>query len=34
MGNCQPQQAIEPARKAPETNDEEANPEESLDDDV
>ena len=32
MDNCQPQQAIEPGRKAPETNGEEANPEESHDD--
>ena len=31
---CQPQQAIEPGRKAPETNGEDANPEESHDDDV
>ena len=31
MNNCQPQQAIEPGRKAPETNGEEANPEESHD---
>ena len=34
LDNCQLQQAIEPGRKAPETNDEEANPEESHDDDV
>ena len=34
MDYCQPQQAIEPGRKAPETNDEETNPEESHDDDV
>ena len=34
MENCQSQQAIEPERKAPETNGEEANPEESHDDNV
>ena len=34
LDNFQLQQAIEPGRKAPETNDEEANPEESHDDDV
>ena len=34
MDNCQPQQAIEPGRKASETNGEEAKPEESLDNDV
>ena len=34
LDNCQLQQAIESGRKAPETNDEEANPEESHDDDV
>ena len=31
--NCQPQQAIEPGRKVPETNGEQVNPEESHDDD-
>ena len=30
MDICQPQEAIEPGRKAPETNGEEANPEESI----
>ena len=34
MDNCQPQQAIEPGRKASETNGQEAKPEESLDNDV
>ena len=34
MDKCQHQQAIEPGRKAPETNGQEANPEESHDDDV
>ena len=34
MEICQLQQSIEPGRKAPETNDEEANPEESHDYDV
>ena len=34
MDNCQLQQAIEPGRKAPETNDKEANLEESHDDDI
>ena len=34
MDNCQPQQAIEPGRKVPETNGEEANPEESHVDNV
>ena len=34
MDICQSQQAIERGRKAPETNGEEANPEESHDDDV
>ena len=34
MDNCQPQQAIEPGGKAPETNGEEANPDESHDDDI
>ena len=34
MDNCQPQQAIEPGRKARETNGGEANPEESHDDNV
>ena len=34
MDICQPQQAIEPGRKAPETNGEEANPEKSHNDDV
>ena len=34
MDNCQPQQAIEPGRKALVTNDEEVNLEESYDDDV
>ena len=34
MDNCQPQQVIEPGRKAPETYDEEANLEESHDNDV
>ena len=34
MNYCQPQQAIEPERRAPETKSEEANPEESHDDDV
>ena len=34
MDNCQPQQSIEPGRKAPETNGEEANPEECHHDDV
>ena len=34
MDICQPQQAIEPGRKAPKTNGEEANPEENHDDDV
>ena len=29
MDNCQPQQAIEPERKVPETNGKEANPKES-----
>ena len=33
MDNCQPQQAIEPGRKAPQTNGKEANPEEIHDDD-
>ena len=33
MDNCQPQQAIEPGRKVPETNGKEVNPEESHDDD-
>ena len=32
--NCQPQQAIEPGRKAPVTNSKEANPEEGHDEDV
>ena len=32
MDYCQPQQANEPGRKVPETNDEETNPEESHDD--
>ena len=31
MDICQHQQAIEPGRKAPETNEQEANPEESHD---
>ena len=34
MDNCQPQKAIEPGRKVPETNGEEANPEESHVDNV
>ena len=34
MDNCQPKKAIEPGRKAHETNGEEAAPEESHDDDV
>ena len=34
MDICQPQQVIEPGRKAPETNGKEANLEESHDDDV
>ena len=34
MVNFQPQQAIEPGRKAPETNSKEGNPEESHDYDV
>ena len=34
MDNCQPQQAIEPGRKAPEINGKEANLEESHDGDV
>ena len=34
MDNCQPQQAIEPGRRASETDGEEANLEESLDNDV
>ena len=34
MDICQPEQPIEPRRKPPETNGEEANPEESHDDDV
>ena len=35
LDNCQPQQVIEPGRKAPETNGKEVNPEEeSHDDDI
>ena len=30
MDNCQPQQAIEPGRKVPETNGKEVNPEEVM----